>query len=110
MSSISVPTTAPRRRGGLAATLREHPEYVLIPALFVFVVGLWEAIVKFGEIPIYIIPAPSDVWTALVNGIGSGLYITNGAYTLAQALLGFLCAAVAGVVIGSLNGNWRFAS
>ncbi len=106
MSTLSIPATT-RRQSGLGAVLRRHPEYLLIPGLFVVVVGIWEAAIRIWEVPIYIVPAPSDVWVALVNGLSSGAYITNGAHTLSEALLGFLCAAVAGVVLGSFIASFR---
>lgn len=94
--------------GGFMAFLREHPEWLTVPMLFVLVAGTWELCFRLFDVPLYIAPAPSAIWASLVNGIGRGLFIDNALYTLAEALLGFFCAAIAGVVLGSLIAQWRF--
>jgi NitT/TauT family transport system permease protein len=94
--------------GGLWAALREHPEWITVPALFILVVGGWELAFRIFAVPLYIAPAPSNIWLSLVDGIGRGLFISNALYTLTEALLGFACAAVCGVVLGSLIAQWRF--
>ena len=96
------------RPAGLLATLREKPEFVCVPLLFVIVVGAWEWAFHFFEVPIYIAPAPSNIWRALVNGLGSGLLLSNAWYTLAEAMMGFSCAAVAALVLGALIAQSRF--
>lgn len=107
MSSTTLPASTARRPIGIWAVLRERPEYILVPGLFIVVMGTWEGVVRLLEVPIYVVPPPSAIWAALVSGLSSGLYITNGAYTLTQALLGFLCAAVAGVILGSFIASFR---
>lgn len=86
---------------------REHPEYLLVPLLFVVVVGIWEAAISLFAVPLYLFPAPSDIFWALVDRLGSGLYIEHGLHTLSEALLGFLCAAVAGITLGSVIAQFR---
>lgn len=94
--------------GSRWSALKEHPEWICVPGLFVLVVAIWEIGFRLGEVPIYIAPAPSDIYVALVNGLGGGLFIENGLYTLGEAMLGFACAAVAGVAIGSVIAQSRF--
>jgi NitT/TauT family transport system permease protein len=86
--------------------LREHPEWVAVPLLFIIVVGGWELAFKLMAVPIYIAPAPSDILVSFVNGMQRGLFLDNAFYTLSEALMGFGCAAVAGLVIGSLIAQW----
>jgi NitT/TauT family transport system permease protein len=69
---------------------------------------LWEVSFKVLDVPLYTAPAPSNIWASLVDGVGSGLFVRNGLYTLAEALMGFACAAVAGLVLGSLIAQSRF--
>ncbi len=95
-------------RVGFWASLREHPEWIAVPLLFVIVAGGWELAFHLLQVPPYIAPAPSAIWQSLVNGISRGLFIENALYTLTEALLGFACAAVCGVVLGSLIAQWRF--
>jgi NitT/TauT family transport system permease protein len=87
--------------------VRARPHLVLIPVAFVSVVGLWEWLVWALSIPPFLLPAPSTVVVALVNGIRSGLYLSNFLVTLTEALLGFLIAAVSGVLLGALIAQWR---
>jgi len=89
----------------LRRTLRARPELLLIPAVFVALVAVWEAIIRFFEIPIYIMPAPSNIALALVN---TG-YLDNALYTLGEAMLGFLLAALFGIVLGGLIAQFPLA-
>lgn len=92
----------PRRR-----LLAEKPELVLVPLLFVVVTAIWQFVVRYFEIPLYLFPAPSDIFWALVDRLGSGLYIEHAWYTLSEALLGFAIAAVAGITLGSVIAQFR---
>ncbi|WP_016834443.1 ABC transporter permease [Herbaspirillum lusitanum] len=89
----------------LRRTLKARPELLLIPAVFVAVVVVWEAIIRCFEIPIYIMPAPSNIALALVNTS----YLDNALYTLGEAMLGFLLAALLGIVLGGLIAQFPLA-
>lgn len=95
MTAIALPHAAP----GL---LRRRPELILVPALFVVVTGAWELLVAAFEVPAYVLPPPSRIFLVLVQGLRDGIYFENALYTLGEALSGFLLAAVAGLVLGSL--------
>ncbi|MFJ9450834.1 MULTISPECIES: ABC transporter permease [unclassified Herbaspirillum] len=109
----SIPTSAAANSGitsapasfSLRRTLKARPELLLIPAVFVAVVVVWEAIIRFFEIPIYIMPAPSNIALALVNTA----YLDNALYTLGEAMLGFLLAALFGIVLGGLIAQFPLA-
>ena len=96
IASETVAPAGPRRR-----RLR-RPELILSPLLFVVVIGGWELAIRLLEVPVYIVPAPSDVAVALVNGLKGGIYISNAIVTLTEALLGFLIAATMGIMIGGV--------
>ncbi|WP_431858259.1 ABC transporter permease [Azospirillum sp.] len=87
--------------------LRERPEWLLVPLLFVIATTAWQAVIRGFDVPVYIFPAPSDIGWALVERLGSGVYIEHGLYTLSEALLGFLAAAVAGITVGSVIAQFR---
>ncbi len=87
--------------------LRRRPEIVLIPLLFVLIVGTWEGTVRGLDIPDYVAPAPSQVAAAFWAGIRSGSYIVHTAYTLQEALLGFVIAAALGLLFGTLIAQSR---
>jgi len=93
---------------GLAGRLRESPEWVFVPLLFVVIIGVWEWSFKALEVPIYIAPAPSSIGRALANGLASGLFLDNALYTFTEAMLGFVSAAVAALVLGGLIAQSKF--
>ena len=78
--------------------LAARPELVLIPAVFVVLMLIWEAVIRYWHIPLYIMPAPSNIALALVNTS----YLDNALYTLTEALSGFVLAALLGIVLGGV--------
>jgi NitT/TauT family transport system permease protein len=90
-------------RGFVAA----RPQVVLIPLVFVVFVGLWEWAVRRLGVPPFIAPAPSAVAASLVGGLTSRLYLEHFWVTLYETLLGFVIAAVAGVVLGAVIAQFR---
>jgi NitT/TauT family transport system permease protein len=50
-----------------------------------------------------VLPAPSDIGANVVDGITSGIYISNLEVTLVQAVSGFFIACALGIAIGSLT-------
>ena len=89
----------------LRRKLKARPELILIPGVFVAVVVIWEAIIRYFEIPIYIMPAPSNIALSLMNTS----YWDNALYTLGEAMSGFLLAAVFGIVLGGLIAQFPLA-
>ena len=90
-----------------ALFVRNRPQVLLIPLLFVVFVGSWEWVVRAWTIPAFLVPAPSTVAAALARGVRSGLYVANFWVTLWEALLGFVIAAVAGTVLGAVIAQFR---
>lgn len=67
---------------------------LLIAALLVG----WEAVVRIREIPLYVLPAPSQVVEALIANRGT--LAAHGAVTVAEALAGMVIALLLALVIG----------
>jgi NitT/TauT family transport system permease protein len=65
--------------------------------IFLALCAVWEATVKFWQIPLFILPPIEDV----VRDFAStpSLYAAHAAFTVAASLAGFFCAIVAGVLI-----------
>lgn len=78
-------------RLNLAATL----------GLFVLALAFWEAAIQLFAVPGYILPPPSQVAVALWRGLSSGLYLTHGAYTVTETVLGFLIGSCFGILLGT---------
>jgi len=90
-------------RGFVAA----RPQILLIPLVFVVFVGLWEWAVRWLDVPPFIAPAPSAVLASLAGGLRSRLYLEHFWITLYETLLGFLIAAVSGIVLGAVIAQFR---
>ena len=69
--------------------------------IVVTVLGIWEAVVRYFEIPSYILPAPSHVFVALGRGIQSGIYVTHIGVTLTETFLGFALGTVLAFILGT---------
>ena len=85
---------------------REFALKVVSPALFVVAMfALWEAVCRLLHVPLAILPAPSDVFTALWQyrePIAANSYVT-----LWTTLAGFLLATLFGLVLGIAVGWHR---
>jgi ABC-type nitrate/sulfonate/bicarbonate transport system permease component len=92
----------PRPRRILEATL---------PVLsIVLVLIVWEALVRLHGIPPIFLPAPSSIAYYLWGMIQDGTLEYNLGITLLRIVVGFLLAAVAGVLLGVLMGMSRLVA
>ena len=118
MAETSQPTSerqeSPRRGWLFEATvlLRENPEWLLAPLLFVVLVAVWHYITVTFDIPEFILPPPEMVWASLVVGLNTGLtdeggYWYHAGVTGLEALLGFLLGSGGGIVIGMSVAHFR---
>jgi NitT/TauT family transport system permease protein len=69
--------------------------------LFGLSIAVWETLVRVFEIPIFILPAPSQVAVALYRGLANGLYLEHLKYTLLETLLGFIVGSALGFFLGT---------
>ncbi|MFS8531050.1 ABC transporter permease [Sphaerobacter thermophilus] len=98
----------PRRAASLRRyMLRNRPEILLVPAIFVLIVAVWELLVKLLAVPIYILPPPTEIWRAFRDGLGSGSLVEHTWVTLQEVLLGFAVGSVAGLVVGVIVTRFR---
>src|SRR5262245_66245645 len=71
-----------------ALYVRNRPQAVLIPLVFVLFVTLWEWVVRAWNVPNFLVPAPSTVAGAPGRGVRAGLYLTQLWVPLLEALVG----------------------
>lgn len=75
--------------------------YVVPPLLALTVVAIiWEIWIEVRDVPIYLVPAPSDVFAGLVED--PFLFVKEGVVTLTEAMAGFVLGstvALAGAVL-----------
>ena len=69
-----------------------------------FGIAIWELVVRWREVPVYILPAPSQVLRTLIAHAGT--YLEASALTLGEALFGLLLGALAGSGLAALLGLW----
>jgi NitT/TauT family transport system permease protein len=69
--------------------------------LLIVSLSLWEGVVRFFEVPVFILPAPSKVAVALYRGLESGLYLTHLKVTLIETVLGFIAGSALGFLLGT---------
>lgn len=82
---------------------------ILLPVLLgVLLLGGWYFSTARGLIAAYELPAPADVWTALWNGLTSGVFLNMAWVTIQESLGGFLLAIVIALPIGYGLAKWRF--
>lgn len=74
---------------------------ILPPCVFGLILLLsWYTGTTYGHISSLILPAPSDVYASLVDGIQSGVLLTNAVVTIQESVLGFLLATVIALPLG----------
>lgn len=104
----SVRALEARRRYRLSwKTVSESTNLLSLGALVV-VLCLWEASVRFFEVPTYVLPAPSAIAVSLYYGLASGLFIYHFSVTAFQTVSGFFLAATVGITVGTLVSQFRF--
>lgn len=95
------PNSAPRGR-----RLRTRLSMIW-PPLVVFVIAmiLWQVLPKALGEPAYILPTPSDVWTAIKDNSSE---FWQAVFTTSwTSLVGFGLSAILGVIVACVMGSWR---
>jgi NitT/TauT family transport system permease protein len=83
------------------------PQIVLFPITLVLVLVLWEAVVTYFTVQIFIFPPPSLVFQQLLAGLdfdprSSGSLLYHWYYTLKTALIGFGFGSLGGLFLGTI--------
>ncbi len=100
-----VPSAGLRQR--LSATVRERPELILSPLLFILVVGGWELAVNIFDIPRIVLPAPSAIANSFVELSSEGDLLMHFSITLYETIAGFLLGSITGLILGVLVSQFR---
>jgi NitT/TauT family transport system permease protein len=67
---------------------------------FVVVVVAWQALIKAFAIPVYVLPAPADIWLAFANNPHT--LFSHSGITLFEAIAGFVLGSLLGALLGTL--------
>jgi len=103
---------SPRRRPGLPLIGRLSLGSLWLPGSLIVLLLAWEAYVTIAQPPSYILPAPSRIGRALVNGLSRDLgdragYWLHLGSTLRGALSGYVLGCGAGILLGILISEFR---
>src|SRR4051812_33197471 len=93
--------------GEFFARIRDRPQIVLTPLFAILFFGGWEYACYAFKISQLIIPAPSQIVVALIEGFRSGQFVDGLLTTLEEVVLGFILAAISAFVIGTLISQIR---
>ena len=83
----------------VSAVLEILDRFVVVLALVGLVI-IWEGAVDLAELPRFVLPAPSDIWTSIVKNWGS--LLGHSWVTLLETLAGFGLSVVIGVPLAVL--------
>jgi NitT/TauT family transport system permease protein len=70
--------------------------------LIVAFLAVWEAFVRVFEIPMFILPTPSNVFVAFYRGFASWLYVDHIWITVSETLLGFVLGTALAFLLGTV--------
>jgi NitT/TauT family transport system permease protein len=79
---------------------REIPSFVLRLLLILATLAVWEALVWLFSVPKFILPLPSDIFTALYRGLANALYVSHFGVTLFETVLGFALGSTLAFSLG----------
>ncbi len=88
-----------RARRFLRAAVRGYGSALI---LGVVIVAVWEVAARNGWVSPFVLPAPSAIFDSLVTNMASGLYWHHLVATVWAAALGFVIAAVGGIMLAGL--------
>ncbi len=86
----------PRERKQRVKRRRARLELLAAPAILVGLLALWQIVVPAFQIPEFLLPTPFEILTRAATDFNS--LITNALVTVAETVIGFLIAALAGVL------------
>ena len=75
--------------------------YLLVISLILALLG-WFALAEFGDIPAFLLPSPSQVWTRFLQALGDGSLLNNAAVTLFEVLAGLFLGVSTATILGYL--------
>jgi NitT/TauT family transport system permease protein len=76
--------------------------FVLRVAFIAAVLGVWELVVAYFDVPAYLVPPPSKIAYALYQGLASDLYLAHVYVTVSETLIGFVVGCALAFALGSV--------
>jgi NitT/TauT family transport system permease protein len=79
----------------------------LVPLSAVLAVAAWEALVRLGSFPVFILPSPTSVWRRFLVALADGSLLRNTGATLLEVVLGLAVGVSLAMIIGYLLAKSR---
>jgi len=97
---------------GISRWFNSLPQAIAVAVVILTVLTGWEAIVRFGDVPIIILPSPLNVGEELlivISQLAPGGFLAGELWiTIQEVIIGFGIAVVAGFIIGLWVGQTKF--
>jgi NitT/TauT family transport system permease protein len=98
---MNAPAVSPQATPTMSGNRALRVLRILLPvAVFVAGIAAWQAVVRLNDIPPYVLPAPSAVFSTLISDWG--VLSRSLLVTLLTTLEGFLAAAIGGIALALL--------
>jgi NitT/TauT family transport system permease protein len=68
----------------------------------IIALAIWSAVVKWGNLPAFVLPSPASVWQKFLVTLSDGTLLSNTLVTLTEVLLGLLAGSFLATVTGYL--------
>lgn len=92
----------------MSARLKSTISKVGFPLLtLILIIGIWQLICSVGNVPKYMLPAPSDVWNSLVNDWE--LIFSHTKVTLTETFIGLIIGIILGFLMAVLMDRFTIA-
>jgi NitT/TauT family transport system permease protein len=89
--------------------VRLHLAVFLSIALFIAIIGGWEALIYVFDISPLLVPSPHSIFFSLVEGLATNAYTFHVWITFYETISGFVLGAVPGLALGALIAQSQLA-
>lgn len=86
-------------------TLIKYLPWFSAPVLILLIWGIWEAVIAFTGVSPFVLPEPSGAMDSLARFVQEPETWGHARVTATEAVIGFLIAVVAGVLVGAILGR-----
>ena len=109
LSQQKKPTTTHRESAKQSSWWKKHQlEILALPAGIILMLGLWELVVRVGNYPAFILPAPATVFGELAKIAANGTLWHHMLATLVEVLGGLTAGLIAATVLGYILAKSAF--
>jgi len=100
---VQIEGTAPPRVSFRDRLIRKLDLGALLSMLLLVVLLVsWQVSVRSGLVPVFVLPAPTDVAAQVIADLGAKNVWFDISYTLTEIVVGFIIAALSGVCLGAV--------